>query len=160
MNMSAVGVVSSSSRLSGVCATKGRSPSTTSFWLLPASLSGARLFCDETCQTRRGAAVLGGLSFNRVDLLDARTAMLAVEEWVLPAAARRRARRIGGFKVVQNDFAILVFEGRHSMPRGHERDGLVPLPAIHALLRHQLEVVTGGAAVEGLIAAGAGRELF
>src|SRR3954468_583527 len=72
---------------------------------------------------------------------------------VLPTSATRwRTRRIGRFEIVQHHVAVLVIERRHVVAADHQVDRILPLRARHALLRHQLETVAGGARIERFIA--------
>ena len=46
------------------------------------------------------------------------------------------------------------------MAADHQVDRILPAGTAQALLRHEPEAVTGGAGVEGLVAPGAGGEVF
>ena len=70
-----------------------------------------------------------------------------------PAGARGGK---GGFEIIEHDLLILRRQGRHAMPVGHPLQRILPLPAGHALLGHQLEAVAGGAGIKRVVAAGPG----
>ena len=86
----------------------------------------------------------------------AMTAKRSLAERVLPAAAGRGAGRVGGLEIVQQDFPVLWLGRRHVVAADHQVDGVVPSGAGQSLRRDQLEVVTGGARIKSLVAAGAG----
>jgi hypothetical protein len=76
----------------------------------------------------------------------------SLAEGVLPAAATWCAGRVGGLEIVQKHLALLWLGWRHVVAADHQVDGVVPSGAAQPLRRHQLEIVTGGAGIEGLVA--------
>ncbi len=82
-------------------------------------------------------------------------------EGILPAAAGRgRARRKRRFEIIEHDLLLLGRQQRHLVLVVHPLQTIFPLPARHALLGDELEVVTRRAGIERVVAAGTGGKLL
>src|SRR5262245_43500717 len=81
-------------------------------------------------------------------------------ERILPAAGARGLRRILLLEIAEDQLAIRALDVGHVVPRRHPAQRLVPLRAVQSLRSDQLEIVTRGARIERLVAAGAGGEIL